>query len=342
MTGHTGFKGSWLSIMLHKLGARVHGFSLPLDESNYLGSKCSEIFETIRSSDIRNQDDLTQVVNRIEPDIIFHLAAQPLVIEGYKNPIETFETNIMGTLNLLQAARSCISVKVIICITTDKVYHNSAEQLPHQESDRLGGLDPYSASKACCELAAQSFYKSYYQGSGVAVSTARAGNVIGGGDRSENRLIPDILSALEHNQSLSIRSSTATRPWQHVIEPCWGYLKLAKDCFEDPIFYSQPFNFGPNPDSIITVDKLIEIFQIKSNKKIDLIYNPSEHMETKTLKLDVTKAKKLLEISSIWNIEESIQKILDWEQKHIRSMGALNACKYQIDEFLNDWSKIYE
>jgi CDP-glucose 4,6-dehydratase len=248
----------------------------------------------------------------------------------------------MGTLNVLEAVKSVQTVKVIVCITTDKVYLNNEWVYPYRESDALGGSDPYSASKACCDLAVQSYYKSFFADNDIAVCTARAGNVIGGGDRSEYRLVPDILNSLQNDLPLQIRNARSIRPWQHVVEPCWGYLSLGLRCFEDPKFYSQPFNFGPYQNSFITVNELLGLFQSCAGKKIQIKYVSSDLHEARILKLDISKAADLLNVRPIWDVDTTVRKILAWENQRQNSADVVELCKVQIREFMNDWRNVNE
>lgn len=319
VTGHTGFKGTWLCLCLLELGADIAGYALePETKPNLF--EVLEIQKQIRSyiADIRDYKKLSQVIQIEKPEIIFHMAAQPLVRRSYKEPRETFETNVMGTVNLFEAVRHCDSVRTVINITTDKVYENNNLHQAFKETDRLGGYDPYSSSKACSELSSIAYRNSFFNpadyGSShqVAVATARAGNVVGGGDWSEDRLIPDCIRSLQANKSIEIRNPIATRPWQHVLEPLTGYLKLAEKLAQDPVTYSQAWNFGPKEDAAITVRELVEklIFNWGSGSyQLD----KANHVHEATfLELDTSKAEQELKFKPKLTIDGTIKLTIDW------------------------------
>ena len=316
VTGDTGFKGSWLCIWLKKLGAEVHGFGLPPlhEKDNFnicnLNKEICHVDGDVRTEDIRTY------IDTIEPDFIFHLAAQALVLESFKKPAYTFETNVMGTVNVLKAAREVDCLKSIVVVTSDKCYKNSGEML--REGDHLGGNDPYSASKACEEMVATSFYKSFFEGNGVGLSTARAGNVIGGGDRGENRIVPDCIKALENGTDIDIRNPWHVRPWQYILEPLYGYLSVAACMYENPIKYSSAWNFGPGPQMPIPVIDLAELILVNAQtlyNKTGTVLNVSTQLrgskEKSMLTIDSSKSRDLLGVKNILDKSDMGSFIVD-------------------------------
>jgi CDP-glucose 4,6-dehydratase len=309
ITGDTGFKGSWLSIWLLELGAEVHGYSLPpkTQQDNFvksnLGSKIHHL-----DGDVRNGDDLKKFFTDVKPEIAFHLAAQALVLPSYNDPVETFETNVLGTVNFFEAVRHTSSVKIAINITSDKCYQNNEWVWGYRENDPMGGNDPYSASKGCSELVTNSYMKSFFTSGDCLIASARAGNVIGGGDWAEHRIIPDVFRAYFSNQDLVIRNPNATRPWQFVLEPIFGYLKLAQTLYEKGQSFSGGWNFGPIPGKDYSVSDVIE--RIKKTIP-ELKYKPDSSAnkphEAKLLKLDISKALTQLQWRPLLNFEETIQ-----------------------------------
>jgi CDP-glucose 4,6-dehydratase len=262
ITGHTGFKGSWLTYLLDQYGAFTRGYALaPYTSPSLYSSLSLSKQHSSLISDINDFERLKKEINNFQPEFIFHLAAQPLVIKSYFDPRSTFNTNFVGTLNLLEILRKSSFSSTAIFITTDKVYENKELNQPFTEGDKLGGKDPYSASKAASEMLIHSYYNSYFKGTKTNLATVRAGNVIGGGDWSDDRLIPDLIRAIFEKKNLKIRNSLATRPWQHVLEPLYGYMKLALELEKDPLNFSGAWNFGPEPDDIKTVGEIIKIVQ---------------------------------------------------------------------------------
>lgn len=320
LTGHTGFKGSWLNLWLKSLGAEVYGYALASNTNpshfELLGG--NKEFRGV-FADIRDRENLKQSLRSFNPDIIFHLAAQPLVRESYKNPVATFESNVIGTLNVLDCARELESLKAIVVITTDKVYENKEWIWGYRENDALGGYDPYSASKACAEIVTDSMRNSFFninefgKSHQVLIATARAGNVIGGGDWSEDRLIPDIIKAVCANKSVKIRNPKSTRPWQHVLEPLRGYLMLGEKLLEGKKEFATAFNFGPNLQDNLRVE---EILKITKNlwDKVDYVLECDSNAphEAGLLMLDVAKAQKLLNWEPVMNSLESIKYTISW------------------------------
>jgi len=316
VTGHTGFKGGWLCLWLHSLGAKVYGYSLTPPTTPNLFT-VADIAGTLVSSniaDIRDASSLERAMQSAQPDIVFHLAAQPLVRYSYAEPVETYTTNVMGTVNLFEAVRKTPSVRVVINITTDKCYENKETLRPYAEDDAMGGYDPYSSSKGCSELVTAAYRRSFLAENGVSVASVRAGNVIGGGDWSEDRLIPDFLRAIDKNERLVIRSPNAIRPWQHVLEPLEGYLQLSELMFSNTKKYAEGWNFGPSDEDAQTVawivDKLIAKIP-SASWKIDA--QPQLH-EASYLKLDSSKARLQLGWTPRWSLETALEKIVDWHQ----------------------------
>ena len=338
LTGHTGFKGTWLSIFLNTLEAKIYGYSLKADKHSLFNqTKCYQLTKKNYFLNVNNLDKLKKKILEVKPDIIFHLAAQPLVVESLKKPIETFNTNIIGTLNVLEAAKTVKSVKSVVIITTDKVYKINPISKSYVETDELGGKDPYSASKACAEILINSYILSFLNSSNsMKVSTARSGNVIGGGDYSKDRLVPDILRAFNENKLLTIRNPDHVRPWQHVIEPIFGYLILAEKQYLNKISkLDHSWNFGPKKDSFVTVKQLINKF--KNQKIINrCLIKKNRNIETKILKLNSSKAIKYLKWKQKWNIDQTLKKIIEWNTSTRKEKNFRKMCENQITEYLKD------
>ena len=338
ITGHTGFKGSWLIIILNKLRAKIYGYSLkPKKKSLFNQSKISKNLSSNTYADIENINLLKNKLRIAKPEIIFHLAAQPLVIESYKNPLKTFKTNIMGTVNLLECLRDIKSVKSVVIITTDKVYKINKKNKTYTELDELGGLDPYSSSKVGAEIVVNSYIKSFFQKTNLKnkISTVRAGNVIGGGDYSDNRLIPDILKSINNKSKLVIRNPNSIRPWQHVIEPLVGYLILAEYQFKGKIFEkNNVWNFGPNKKNFKKVIDVIKI--IKKLKFFNYSINENNIFEeTAILKLNSDKAKNKLKWFSKINLEASLKQVFDWNHQVNNNNTAKEVCEKQFLMYIN-------
>jgi len=314
LTGHTGFKGGWLSLWLNLLGAKVYGYALaPSTTPNLFELTQLNKYINHFVGDIRDEVLLKKEIIHFDPEIIIHMAAQPLVINSYESPIETYGVNALGTANLLEAARYAKSVKVILVVTTDKCYENKEWVWSYRENDRLGGHDPYSNSKACAELITQSFRDSFYAKKNIALATARAGNVIGGGDWSKHRLIPDIVRAIAHQEKLLLRYPSSIRPWQHVLESLSGYLNLIEKCFLDSQKYSEAWNFGPHDSKNYSVKQIIEKFQEKINKPFQCEITENESLpESRLLRLNIDKALSKLNWSPKYTIDKSIQITADW------------------------------
>lgn len=336
VTGHTGFKGSWLSIWLRKLGAEVIGYSLEASTEPSLFKICN-LNERIISiiGDIRDEDKLNETFEKYRPDIVFHLAAQPLVRLSYRKPKETYETNIMGTVNVLEAAKNIDSVKAFVVITTDKCYENKEWVYGYRETDPMGGYDPYSSSKGCAELVVSAYRNSFYNEKQIALSSARAGNVIGGGDWAEDRLIPDFVRAISEDKSIVIRNPLATRPWQHVLEPLSGYLWLGALMLQDKKKYNSGWNFGPRDTDVLNVEEVLNL-AIKSWGKGSIEKDKSLQLhEANLLKLDISKVKAYLKWHPVYDVNKAVDGTIKWYKTYYESKHK-NMYEYtlkQIEEY---------
>ena len=317
VTGHTGFKGSWLCFWLKQMGAKVVGYSLEAPTNpNHIELLDLDIISII--GDIRDLDKLNQVFNKYKPDIVFHLAAQALVKYSYENPIETYETNVIGTLKVFEASR-INNVKAIVNITSDKAYENKEWIWGYRENDPMGGYDPYSSSKGCADLLATSYRNSYFnineykKTHNTLLATCRAGNVIGGGDWAKDRLITDIMISVSIGKKVSIRNPKATRPWQHVLEPLSGYLQIGQKLLEEKVEFAEAWNFGPSDEGSITVEEVVQNVK-KHWDKIDYEINqdPNQLHEANLLKLDCTKANTILKWKDVWDSETTFEKTVNW------------------------------
>jgi CDP-glucose 4,6-dehydratase len=318
LTGHTGFKGGWLSLWLSDMGAEVHGYALqPLSKINLFDE--TNITQHLASStiaDIRDAEALQKAMQTAQPDIVIHMAAQPLVRHSYQEPVQTYATNVMGTVNLFESVRNTESVKTVVNITTDKCYENREWIWPYRENEPMGGHDPYSSSKACAELVTSAYRRSFLSEKGVKLASVRAGNVIGGGDWAEDRLIPDFIRALDLGETLTIRSPKAVRPWQHVLEPLAGYLMLAEKLHEDGNKVAEGWNFGPDENDNKSVQWIVEHLCNKIPKgNWQLDEQPQLH-EAYTLKLDSTKAKTVLGWEPKWDLTTSLNKTIEWHNAY--------------------------
>ncbi len=331
VTGHTGFKGTWLCLILNLLGAKIYGYSLkPKKKSLFNETESIKILKSNCYADVRNINKLEKELIKSKPDIIFHLAAQPLVSDSYKKPIETFQTNVIGTINLIKATKKIRSCKSMVIVTTDKVYKINSKNKPYNENDELGGVDPYSASKACAEIVTSSLSKLHdYKN----ISTVRSGNVLGGGDYSKNRILPDIISAINNNKILKIRNPNSIRPWQHVLEPLWGYMILAQKQYQNRLkINNRSWNFGPDHKSFVEVYKIVKIImKISKLRGIRKIKNTIN--ETQILKLDSSKSKKFLKWKSVWNLEKTIKMVINWNHSYKKNKNARKICENQITEY---------
>ena len=333
ITGHTGFKGSWLSLWLQRLGSNITGYSLPPDSKPNL-FELGRVSKNITSifGDINEEDMLRNEINKSNAQIIFHLAAQPLVRKSYTQALKTFETNVLGTVKLLEAVKSNSNVKAIIIVTSDKCYLNKDKEWSYRESDNLGGNDPYSSSKACAEIVTHAYRKSFFNNSKVA--SVRSGNVIGGGDWSEDRLIPDIILALQNSKSINLRNPNSIRPWQHILEPIRGYMMLAEKLYLDEQEYASSWNFGPNEDdsksTIWMTKKLLSFFEkdIKINiKKEDTLH------EENYLSLNISKAKNNLGWYPMMNINKSLELVADWTKNYFNNLDMNKITLDQISKY---------
>lgn len=339
VTGHTGFKGGWLTLWLQEMGAIVKGFALEPNTKPNLFTQ-AKIEENL-DSEIGDITDLNLIKKSIEvfsPEILIHMAAQPLVRLSYKEPILTYATNVMGTANVLEAARSCVNLKSIVSVTTDKCYENKEWEWGYRENEPMGGNDPYSSSKGCAELVTAAYRKSFFNDlSTPFLASARAGNVIGGGDWSEDRLIPDILRAFENNKPVIVRNPMATRPWQHVLEPLSGYLVLAQHLYQEGEEYAQGWNFGPRDEDCKSVRWILDNMVAKWGNgafwKLDENNNPHE---AGFLKLDCSKAANKLNWNPKWNLENTLENIIEWHQKYLLGEDIREQCLQEIRNYQND------
>ena len=335
VTGHTGFKGSWLTLWLTSMGAEVVGYSLPpnTEPAMYnvlkLGEKCTSVF-----ADIRDREYLKKVFTEYKPEIVFHLAAQPLVRLSYHEPVETYEANVIGTLNVLEAARECASVKAFVNVTTDKCYENKEINRGYKEDEPMGGHDMYSSSKGCVEIMSSSFRRSFLQnGKPYAMGTARAGNVIGGGDWALDRLIPDCVQFINANKPIEIRNPVAVRPWQHVLEPLSGYLTLGQKLLEDGDKYAQGFNFGPNEESVLTVADVAQRVVTYYGRGEVVVGAKSDLHEANLLMLNIEKAKEVLNWTPTYNADEAIQETVEWYKRFYAGEKMLDFTLGQINKY---------
>ena len=338
ITGHTGFKGSWLILLLHRLGAEITGYALepPTNPSLYNLIRGDELINSV-IADIRDYKTLLESIKHARPEIVIHMAAQPLVMESYKNPRDTYEINVMGTVNLFEAIRGVEDVKAVLNVTTDKCYENKEWLWGYRENEPMGGYDPYSNSKGCSELITSAFRRSYFNpkgndNHGVAVASARAGNVIGGGDWAEDRIIPDFVRSMMRGEKVVIRSPYAIRPWQHVLEPLTGYLKLADKLFSEGPKFAEGWNFGPYDKDARNVEWIIEtICRLwGEGASYSLDTNPQPH-EAHYLKLDWSKAKAELGWMPKWDIETTLKSIVDWNKAYLNGNDMLTVCNSQIE-----------
>ena len=336
LTGHTGFKGGWLAIWLQMLGARVYGLALEpvaapsLWQAARLDTQVDGDFV-----DLRDQAAVADTVKRVDPDVVFHLAAQPLVRASYRDPVETYATNVMGTVHLLEALRSSQRLEAVVVVTTDKCYESREWLWPYREHDRLGGIDPYSNSKACVELVCNSYRQSFFAANGVQLATARAGNVIGGGDWAEERLLPDVLRAWDAGQELVLRYPQATRPWQHVLEPLCGYLLLAQRLLSKPDDTIDAWNFGPDAASVVSVGELVErLARLWRTGQVRwCVAEQTQPHEASLLALDSSRAGQLLGWRNRWDVEAALQRTLEWHWGWQEGADLVELCRQQIRSY---------
>ena len=334
ITGHTGFKGSWLSRTLIKAGAQVTGYSLdpPTDPAIYYIIGLEGKLESV-AGDVRDRETMQRVFERVQPEIVFHLAAQPIVRDSYKDPVYTYETNVMGTVNVLECVRLCPSVKSFLNVTTDKVYENREWEYGYREIDRLDGRDPYSNSKSCSELATHSYEKSFFEGRDCAISTARAGNVIGGGDFAPDRIIPDAFRAAAAGRELVLRNPGSTRPYQHVLEPLAVYLTIAKRQYEDKAF-AGCYNVGPDDCDCVTTGELADLFCRYWGGRASWRSEPDggPH-EANFLKLDCSKVKSVFGWKPRFHLEEAVAMTVEWYRAYLDGANMESVTDEQIEHF---------
>lgn len=341
ITGHTGFKGTWICACLLELGAKVFGYALdaPTNPSLFdlteMSSRISSIY-----GDIRDINKLQSVFNDIKPEIVIHMAAQPIVRESYINPVYTYDVNVMGTVNLLECVRNCDSVKSVVNVTTDKVYNNKEWVWAYRENEELNGYDPYSNSKSCSELITDSYRNAFFSEKEIAVSTARAGNVIGGGDFAKDRIVPDCVRSIEGERIVYLRNPDSIRPYQHVMEPIYAYLLLAAEQYEDNTL-SGAYNIGPNLESCLTTRQLVDLFCNYWNKIDDrkLCVRYEEHMgphEAKYLRLDNNKIMDTIGWKPRWDYEEMISKTVCWTKNYFDGKDCYLLLKTQIEDYLGE------
>lgn len=338
LTGHTGFKGSWLSLWLQSMGAIVKGYSLvpPTHPSLFLVADVAKNMES-EIGDIRNLEQLKESMLAFNPAILIHMAAQPLVRLSYIEPVDTYTTNVIGTVNVLEAARSCPNLKAIVSVTTDKCYENKEWAWGYRENEPMGGHDPYSSSKGCAELVTSAYRNSFFNSNDTAaLATARAGNVIGGGDWADDRLIPDILKAFEKSKPVIVRNPLSTRPWQHVLEPLSGYLVLAENLYSSGQDYAEPWNFGPKEEDCKPVkwilDKMVATWGEGAVWELD--QNNNLH-EAGFLKLDCSKAASRLNWQPKWNLEYTLNLIVNWHQDWREGKNMHEQCLKEITNYSN-------
>lgn len=335
LTGHTGFKGSWLSLWLQSMGAKVGGLALtpPTDPALFEVARVADGMDHC-IADIRDFASVHARLNSFRPEIVIHMAAQPLVRLSYQQPIETYATNVMGTVHVLEAARHADSVRTIVNVTTDKCYENREWVWGYREDEPMGGHDPYSNSKGCAELVSSAYRRSFLKGAGIAMATARAGNVIGGGDWAADRLVPDVLRALERREPVQIRNPHAVRPWQHVLEPLAGYLVLAQRLHEQGQDWAEGWNFGPHDDDARPVQWIVERLCQDWGDGARWALQPGEHPhESHYLKLDISKARQRLQWAPRWWLEAALDRIAQWHRAWLQGHDMRAFCLNQISQY---------
>ena len=335
VTGHTGFKGSWLTLWLKLMGADVLGVSIdPPKEINHFDLINIKKDIINKKCDIRNNKKLLEIFSQFKPEIVFHLAAQPLVIESYNSPLETYQTNVIGTMNVLESIRKTVNVRAGIMVTSDKCYENKEKVKGYKEDDPMGGHDPYSSSKGSCELLINSYRKSFFNNNrkrNIKIASARSGNVIGGGDFSKDRLLPDAINSIINNKKLKIRNPNSIRPWQHVLEPLGGYIKLAKKIYKKNSNLDQAWNFGPNKSDTKTVEDVVNIFSSKWGNDFSYTFNNSTGPhEANLLSLDCSKAKKLMRWQPKWSLKKAVEETVEWYKAFLNKEDLYSLSKKQI------------
>jgi len=340
ITGHTGFKGSWLCLWLHELGAEITGYSLPPPTNPSL-FELAHINKLVRCivGDVRDHDNIVKAIKECKPEIVIHMAAQPLVRDSYKNPVETYAINVMGTVNLLDAVRLCPGIKAVVNVTTDKCYENREWVWGYRENEPMGGYDPYSNSKGCSELVTSSFRNSFFNNAlynehGVALASARAGNVIGGGDWAADRLIPDCMKSILEGKKILIRNPNSIRPWQHILEPLSGYLLLAENLYKKGVAFAEGWNFGPDSKDAKPVAEIVKYLCQKWGNGADYEIDSGLHPhEAQYLKLDCSKATSILKWSPKWGLEKTMDSIIEWYRVYKAKSNIKDFCKKQILAF---------
>ena len=333
ITGHTGFKGSWLSLWLSSLGAKVTGYALaPVTKPALFELAKVRAFVDSQFGDICDYQTMCEKMVQADPDIVIHMAAQALVRDSYESPLATYQSNVIGTANVLESVRKCSKVKAVVIVTTDKCYENKEWYWGYRENEALGGYDPYSSSKACAEIVTAAYRQSFLKSAGISVATVRAGNVIGGGDWAKDRLIPDCLRAIEKGETIIIRNPKAIRPWQHVLEPLHGYLMLAEKLYKEGNDWSQSWNFGPNDQSVVSVGKLVGKIATKLGGTYEIQQNDTFH-EAMYLKLDCSKAKMKLGWTPILSMEETLDYIADWFYAYLKKEDMQQFSLQQIKQY---------
>lgn len=337
LTGHTGFKGSWMSLWLLKAGANLTGYSLglPSTPSLFEELKISKDMNSI-FADIRDLENLKREVKEAQPEIIIHMAAQPLVRYSYAEPVETYMTNVMGTVHLFEAARKAESVKAVLNVTSDKCYENLEREEGYKEHEAMGGNDPYSNSKGCAELVTHAYRQSFFKKEGLLLASGRAGNVIGGGDWADDRLVPDIIRSVIKNETLVIRSPKSVRPWQHVLEPVGGYLHLAEMLYNGGEKYAEGFNFGPSKEDHCDVENIIlKMNKVWSGKiRYEIVQSQNNPHEAKLLTLDCEKARQKLKWQPRWNLNLALQKTVEWNEQRLIDLSSVkDVTLKQISEY---------
>ena len=338
LTGHTGFKGSWMSLWLQSMGALVRGIALapPTAPALFDVARVAEGMEH-EIADIRDLAAVLPLVRDFAPEIVIHMAAQPLVRLSYKEPVETFATNVMGTVNVLEAARAAGGVRVIVNVTTDKCYENREWDWGYRENEPMGGHDPYSSSKGCVELVSNAYRSSFLFIEGIAMATARAGNVIGGGDWADDRLVPDVLRALEKNVPVEIRNPVSIRPWQHVLEPLSGYLLLAERLYTEGSAWAEGWNFGPRDEDAKPVQWIVEKICAEWGDGASWTKQPGDHPhEANYLKLDISKARNRLDWTPRWDLEEALARIIHWHHAWRDGADMRVICLEQISDYMRE------
>ena len=338
LTGHTGFKGSWLSLWLQSLGADLQGLALKPPTTPNLFTE-AQVGAGMASTvgDIRDYETVRACMAVFKPEIVIHMAAQPLVRLSYAEPVATYATNVMGTVHMLEAARSVGGVRAIVNVTTDKCYENREWAWGYREDEPMGGFDPYSNSKGCSELVTSAYRRSFFQHSGIALGSARAGNVIGGGDWAADRLVPDILRAFEQNRPVVIRNPNATRPWQHVLEPLSGYLVLAERLYNDGQAFAEAWNFGPHDDDAQPVQWIVEHLVKDWGRGASWLLDGGDHPhEANYLKLDISKAKARLDWRPRWNLANALEHITTWHQAWLNKEDVQQLCLQQIQQYTTE------